>query len=62
MNGGTRTRRSGGGVGGGGAANVSLELPLVLPAGLPGLLLSAVNPWDVLLCVSGTVIAGEMPW
>ncbi|XP_072594780.1 G-protein coupled receptor 6 isoform X1 [Vulpes vulpes] len=44
---------------GGGAANASLELSSQLPAGPPGLLLSAVNPWDVLLCVSGTVIAGE---
>ncbi|KAJ1058540.1 PREDICTED: G-protein coupled receptor 6 [Capra hircus] len=46
-------------LGGGGAANASLELSSQLPAGQPGLLLSAVNPWDVLLCVSGTVIAGE---
>lgn len=46
-------------LGGGGAANGSLELSSQMPAGSPGLLLSAVNPWDVLLCVSGTVIAGE---
>ena len=46
-------------LGAGGAANASLELSSQLPAGPPGLLLSAVNPWDVLLCVSGTVIAGE---
>ncbi|XP_006881220.1 PREDICTED: G-protein coupled receptor 6 [Elephantulus edwardii] len=45
--------------GGGAAANASLELSSQLPAGPQGLLLSAVNPWDVLLCVSGTVIAGE---
>lgn len=44
---------------GGGVANASLELSSQMPAGPPGLLLSMVNPWDVLLCVSGTVIAGE---
>uniref|UniRef100_UPI00387FB210 G-protein coupled receptor 6,Soluble cytochrome b562 chimera,Soluble cytochrome b562,G-protein coupled receptor 6 n=1 Tax=Homo sapiens TaxID=9606 RepID=UPI00387FB210 len=42
-----------------GGANGSLELSSQLSAGPPGLLLPAVNPWDVLLCVSGTVIAGE---
>ena len=46
-------------LGGGGAAHASLELSSQLPAGPPGLLLSVVNPWDVLLCMSGTVIAGE---
>ncbi|XP_054347540.1 G-protein coupled receptor 6 isoform X1 [Pongo pygmaeus] len=46
-------------LGAGGGANGSLELSSQLSAGPPGLLLPAVNPWDVLLCVSGTVIAGE---
>ncbi|CAK6446697.1 unnamed protein product [Pipistrellus nathusii] len=47
-------------LGGGGVANGSLELSSSqMSAGPPGLPLSAVNPWDVLLCVSGTVIAGE---
>lgn len=46
-------------LGGGGVANGSLELSSQMSAGPPGLPLSAVNPWDVLLCVSGTVIAGE---
>ncbi|XP_001368592.1 G-protein coupled receptor 6 [Monodelphis domestica] len=43
----------------GSGTNGSLELSSQLPAGSPGLLLSAINPWDVMLCVSGTVIAGE---
>lgn len=46
-------------LGASGAANASLELSSQMATGPPGLLLSAVNPWDVLLCVSGTVIAGE---
>lgn len=44
-------------LGGSSGPNGSLELSSQLPAGPSGL--SAVNPWDVLLCVSGTVIAGE---
>ncbi|KAI5929710.1 G-protein coupled receptor 6 [Manis javanica] len=46
-------------LGGPGAANASLELASQLAAAPPGPLLSAVNPWDVLLCASGTVTAGE---
>uniref|UniRef100_A0A8C0S0Q2 G-protein coupled receptors family 1 profile domain-containing protein n=1 Tax=Canis lupus familiaris TaxID=9615 RepID=A0A8C0S0Q2_CANLF len=42
-----------------GRSALEAALSSQLPAGPPGLLLSAVNPWDVLLCVSGTVIAGE---
>ncbi|KAK1338118.1 hypothetical protein QTO34_001228 [Cnephaeus nilssonii] len=47
-------RGSGGGCGHGGGGSAGQRCPRD-----PWVPLSAVNPWDVLLCVSGTVIAGE---